>query len=85
MPDKEADETENALSSMPDSTPGEQSALFLFPAYSFSHGLDKIKTGRQKCRPGCCVDWGAVHFYTPLNRTGEQILTDEKKSSRYYK
>ena len=30
--------------------------------------------------PGCCVDWGAVHFYTPLNRTGEQILTDEEKS-----
>ena len=24
------------------------------------------------------VDWGAVHFYTPLNRTGEQILTDEE-------
>ena len=28
--------------------------------------------------PGCCVGWGAAHFYTPLNRTGEQILTDEK-------
>lgn len=33
--------------------------------------------------PGCCVDWGAVHFYTPLNRTGEQILTDEEKSNSY--
>ena len=51
MPDKEADETENDLSSMPDSTPGEQSALFLFPVYSFSHGLDKIKTGRHFNRP----------------------------------
>ena len=30
--------------------------------------------------PGSYVDWGAVHFYTPLNRTGEQILTDEEKS-----
>lgn len=32
--------------------------------------------------PGCCVDWGAVHFCTPLNRTGEQIFTDEKRSNR---
>lgn len=30
--------------------------------------------------PDSYVDWGAVHFYTPLNRTGEQILTDEEKS-----
>ena len=29
--------------------------------------------------PDSYVDWGAVHFYTPLNRTGEQILTDEEK------
>ena len=28
------------------------------------------------------MGWGAVHFYTPLNRTGEQILTDEEKSKR---
>lgn len=28
--------------------------------------------------PDSYVDWGAVHFYTPLNRTGEQILTDEE-------
>lgn len=28
--------------------------------------------------PGSYVAWGAVHFCTPLNRTGEQILTDEK-------
>ena len=47
MSDEEADETENGLSSMPDSTPGEQSVLFPFPVYSFAHGLDKIKTGRQ--------------------------------------
>lgn len=31
--------------------------------------------------PDSYVDWGAVHFYTPLNRTGEQILTDEEKSN----
>ena len=65
MPDKEADETENALSSMPDSTPGEQSALFLFPAYSFSHGLDKIKTGRQKCRPDAVWTGGQSIFIPP--------------------
>lgn len=29
--------------------------------------------------PDSYVDWGAVHFYTPLNRTDEQILTDEEK------
>ena len=29
--------------------------------------------------PDSYVDWGAVHFYTPLNRTSEQILTDEKE------
>lgn len=29
--------------------------------------------------PDSYVDWGAVHFYTPLNRTGEQIFTDEEK------
>jgi len=33
--------------------------------------------------PDSYVDWGAVHFYTPLNRTGEQILTDEEKSNSY--
>lgn len=31
--------------------------------------------------PDLYEDWGAVHFYTPLNRTGEQILTDEEKSN----
>ncbi len=30
--------------------------------------------------PDSYVDWGAVHFYTPLNRIGEQIFTDEEKS-----
>lgn len=29
--------------------------------------------------PDSYVDWGAVHFYTPLNRTGEQILRMKKK------
>lgn len=32
--------------------------------------------------PDSYVDWGAVHFYTPLNRTGEQILTDEDKNRK---
>ena len=57
--------TENALSSMPDSTPGEQSALFLFPAYSFSHGLDKIKTGRHFCRPDAVWAGGQSIFIPP--------------------
>ena len=65
MPDKEADETENDLSSMPDSTPGEQSALFLFPVYSFSHGLDKIKTGRHFCRPDAVWAGGQSIFIPP--------------------
>ena len=65
MPDKEADETENDLSSMPDSTPGEQSALFLFPVYSFSHGLDKIKTGRHFCRPDAVWAGGQPIFIPP--------------------
>ena len=34
-----------------------------------------------KLPPGSYVAWGAVHFCTPLNRTGEQILTDEEKSN----
>ena len=65
MPDKEADETENDLSSMPDSTPGEQSALFLFPVYSFSHGLDKIKTGWHFCRPDAVWAGGQSIFIPP--------------------
>lgn len=80
MLDEEADETENGISPMPDSMSGEQSALFLFLAYSFATGL-KIKTGRHFCRPDAVWTGGAVHFYTPLNRTGEQIFTDEKKSN----
>ena len=65
MPDKEADETENGLSSMPDSTPGEQPALFLFPVYSFSHGLDKIKTERHFCRPDAAWAGGQSIFIPP--------------------
>ena len=38
--------------------------------------LKKDRTAKMP--PGCCMDWGAVHFCTPLNRTGEQILTDEE-------
>lgn len=29
--------------------------------------------------PDSYVDWGAVHFYTPLNRTGEQRYLRMKK------
>ena len=64
-----------------DPTPGEQSAtLPTADSYSFADGFE-TKIGRQFCRPDSYVDWGAVHFYTPLNRTGEQILTDEEKSN----
>ena len=64
----------------PDPTPGEQSAtLPTADSYSFADGFE-TKIGRQ---PDSYVDWGAVHFYTPLNRTGEQILTDEEKSNSY--
>ena len=65
MSDEEADETENGLSSMPDSTPGEQSVLFPFPVYSFAHGLDKIKTGRQFCRPDAAWAGGQSIFVPP--------------------
>ena len=49
----------------PDPTPGEQSALFLFPVYSFSHGLDKIKTGRHFCRPDAVWAGGQSIFVPP--------------------
>ena len=63
----------------PDPTPGEQSAtLPTADSYSFADGFE-TKIGP----PDSYVDWGAVHFYTPLNRTGEQILTDEEKSNSY--
>lgn len=59
------DGPENTRFSVPDATPGEQSALFLFPAYSFSHGLDKRKTGRQKCRPDAVWAGGQSIFVPP--------------------
>ena len=49
---------------MPDSTPGEQSALFLFPAYSFVNGFER-KTGRQKCRPDAAWTGGQSIFVPP--------------------
>ena len=64
MPDKEADETENALSSMPDSTPGEQSALFLFPAYSFANGFKERPDGKNAARMLCGL--GGSPFLYPL-------------------
>ena len=33
--------------------------------------------------PESYVYWGEVHIITTLNRTGEQILTDEEKSNSY--
>ena len=64
MPDEEANETEDGLSLMPDSTPGEQSALFLFPAYSFANGLER-KTGRHLCRPDTVWTGGQSIFVPP--------------------
>ena len=64
----------------PDPTPGEQSAtLPTADSYSFADGFE-TKNRAAELPPDSYVDWGAVHFYTPLNRTGEQILTDEDKS-----
>ena len=37
-------------SSAPDSTPGEQSALFLFPAYSFANGFKERPDGKNAAR-----------------------------------
>ena len=64
MPDEEANETEDGLSLIPDSTPGEQSTLFLFPAYSFANGFER-KTGRQKCRPDAAWTGGQSLFVPP--------------------
>ena len=61
---EEAEKTENVHSSAPDSTPGEQSALFLFPAYSFANGFER-KTGRQKCRPDAAWTGGQSIFVPP--------------------
>lgn len=64
MPDEEANETEDGLSLIPDSTPGEQSTLFLFPAYSFANGLER-KTGRHLCRPDTVWTGGQSIFVPP--------------------
>ena len=64
MPDEEADKPEDSLSPMLDSTPGEQSALFLFPAYSFANGLER-KTGRHFCRPDAVWTGGQSIFIPP--------------------
>ena len=47
---EEAEKTENVHSSAPDSTPGEQSALFLFPAYSFANGCKERPDGKNAAR-----------------------------------
>jgi hypothetical protein len=41
--------------------------------------VGKNKSGSRIAARFVC-GLGAVHFYTPLSRTGEQILTDEEKS-----
>lgn len=64
MPHEEADETGDDLSPMSASTPGEQSALFLFPAYSFANGLER-KTGRHLCRPDAVWTGGQPIFVPP--------------------
>ena len=62
---EETDGTEDVCFSAPDATPGEQSALFLFPAYSFSNGRDKIKTGRHVYRPDSMWTGGQSIFVPP--------------------
>ena len=62
--DEEVENVENVHSSVPDSTPGEQSALFLFPAYSFANGLER-KTGRHLCRPDTVWTGGQSIFVPP--------------------
>ena len=47
---EEAENTDNVHSSAPDSTPGEQSALFLFPAYSFANGFKERPDGKNAAR-----------------------------------
>lgn len=47
---EEAEKTENVHSSAPDSTPGEQSVLFLFPAYSFANGFKERPDGKNAAR-----------------------------------
>lgn len=61
---EETDRTEDVRSSAPDATPGEQSALFLFPAYSFANGFER-KTGRQKCHPDAAWTGGQSIFVPP--------------------
>ncbi|MFQ9917388.1 MAG: helix-turn-helix domain-containing protein [Flavonifractor plautii] len=60
-------------------TPTPRGAVRPFPFSGFTPLPMVLKKDRTaKMPPGCCMDWGAVHFCTPLNRTGEQILTDEE-------
>ena len=47
---EEAEKTENVHSSAPDSTPGEQSALVLLPAYSFANGFKERPDGKNAAR-----------------------------------
>ncbi len=64
MPDEEVEKPEAVHSSAPDSTPGEQSALFLFPAYSFANGFER-KTGRRFCCPDAVWAGGQSIFVPP--------------------
>lgn len=62
--DEEVENAENVHSSVPDSTPGEQSVLFLVPSYSFANGLER-KTGRHLCRPDTVWTGGQSIFVPP--------------------
>lgn len=62
--DEKMVKNKDGISSMPDSTPGEQSVPFPFLGYSFANGLE-IKTGRQKCRPDTMWTGGQFIFVPP--------------------
>lgn len=65
VPDEETEKAGDVRFSAPDAMPGVQSALFLFPAYSFSHGFDKRKIGRHFCRPDAVWAGGQSIFVPP--------------------
>ena len=64
MPDEETDGTEDGSASISDSTPGEQSALFSFLAYSFADGL-KIRTRRHFYCPDAVWTGGQPNLVPP--------------------
>ena len=65
IPDKEIGRSDDICSSVHDSTPGEKSALFLSPVYSYSCGIDKIKTGQHFFCPDAVWPGGRSIFVPP--------------------